>query len=501
MEIVTSALGYIGVIILLGLIGLLVVTILALRRVVPTNEVHIVQSGDQTISYGKGLKDGNVYYKWPTFLPKIGVTTSILPVSNFKLELENYDAYDKGRVPFVIDVVGFFRISDSNEAAQRVSTISELHDQLMFTLKGAVRAILASSEIEEILEGRGKFGEQFTAEVDKNLKEWGVQTVKSLELMDIRDAEGSSVINNIMAKNKSLIEKESRVAVASNRQEAEVAEINAKQAVATQQQIADEQVGRRTAEKDKNVGISKQEASQAILEAQRTTAEKDMAVKQVQQVRAAEIEKSVQIVAAEQAKEVVAIAAEAQKRRTIINAEAEKEQIVIKAEANKQQTLVEADASKQQTVLAAEATKAKTTLEAEGNLTKQLKNAQGIEAEGKAKGAADTAVLLAPVAAQAELSRVIGENAEYQAYLVSIRALEKDEKIGIAQSEALKAAGIKIFANTGTVQEGITSISGLLSGKGGATLAAMAESLGQTPAGAAILEKLVGAVAKPADKK
>src|SRR5262245_60053541 len=85
--------------------AIFVVIALLLRRVVNTNEVHIVQSSRKTTSYGKDTGAGNVYYEWPHWLPIIGVTKIVLPVSVFKIELESYDAYDTGRVPFEVDVV------------------------------------------------------------------------------------------------------------------------------------------------------------------------------------------------------------------------------------------------------------------------------------------------------------------------------------------------------------------------------------------------------------
>jgi len=59
----------------------LIVYVLSLRRIVPTNVVHIVQRGNTTISYGVG-KTSNVYYEWPSWIPKFGVTVRELPVSN-----------------------------------------------------------------------------------------------------------------------------------------------------------------------------------------------------------------------------------------------------------------------------------------------------------------------------------------------------------------------------------------------------------------------------------
>ena len=90
----------------LASIGILVA--LFLRRVVPTNEVHIVQSGKSTVSYGKDHSAGNTYYEWLSWIPMVGIVKIILPVSVFDEDLESYEAYDMGRLPFVVDVKAFF---------------------------------------------------------------------------------------------------------------------------------------------------------------------------------------------------------------------------------------------------------------------------------------------------------------------------------------------------------------------------------------------------------
>ena len=179
-------------------IAIVILVALFLRRVVPTNEVHIVQSGKSTVSYGKDHNSGNTYYEWPSWIPVVGIVKIVLPVSVFDEDLESYEAYDKGRLPFVVDVKAFFRITDSNVAAQRVSSFDELRNQLRAILQGAVRTILASADIEEIMQGRSQFGEQFTKEVEAQLTNWGVSTVKNIELMDIRDSVSTHVIKNIM---------------------------------------------------------------------------------------------------------------------------------------------------------------------------------------------------------------------------------------------------------------------------------------------------------------
>ena len=75
----------------------------------------------------------------------------VLPVSVFDLSLSSYEAYDKERLPFLVDVTAFFRISDSNKAASRVHTFAELNDQLRSIVQGAVRSILELAGISYVL--------------------------------------------------------------------------------------------------------------------------------------------------------------------------------------------------------------------------------------------------------------------------------------------------------------------------------------------------------------
>lgn len=440
-SIITIALAVVG-----GFIGVwLIQAILSLRTVVSTNDVHIIQRGKVTVSYGKDQSAGNVYYAWPAWLPFLGCTVIRLPMHVFDVDLDGYAAYDKDRVPFVVDVMAFFRVEDTGLAAQRVHTFDELKKQLEGILQGACRSILATSEINEILEGRSTFGEKFTKEVDHNLEAWGVRTVKCIELMDIRDAKDSKVIDNIMAKKKSAIERESRVTVAENIRAAEEAEVIAKREVALRKQEADQQVGQRAAEKDKQVGVANEQAKQEIKAQAKVTAERDMEVARVQEVKKAEIVRDVQVVAAEQ-----------EKRTQVIKAEGEKQ---------------------------------KTVTIAQGSLEQAKLHAEGVRAEGEAKGAADTAIAMAPVNAQTALAREIGSNLGYQKYLIEIRVVEKDEAIGKANADALKSAKpeIKVIANN--VGDGFSGVLDVLTPKGGTAIAGALEALAQSEVGRSVVEK------------
>lgn len=428
----------------------IIITILAMayRRVVETNTVHIVQSSGKTVSYGKDQTAGNTYYAWPSWIPVLGVKVIQLPMSVFDQTLDAYSAYDKDRLPFVIDVMAFFRISDSNMAAQRIASFSELLEQLRSILQGAVRSIMASVDIHEILEGRSKFGELFTKEVDEQLKQWGVQTVKCIEIMDIRDAKDSAVIHNIMAKKKSEIEKDSRVTVAKNMQQAQEAEIEARREVDLKNVNAAQAVGMAKADQEKLVGTQTEKSKQEVLAEAKITAEKQMEVKRVEQVKTAEIDKDVAVVAAER-----------QKQTNIIDAEGKAQQ------------------------------EAKI---AEGALKATKFKAEGITAEGTAKAEAEKALQLAPVQAQITLAKEIGENEGYQTYLVRLREVEKEEKVGIEQAKSLQKADIKVIANAGNPTDGVTNVMDLFSAKGGTQLSAMVEAFAQTDAGKSVLAKFTG---------
>ncbi len=128
----------------------------AYRTVVEPNEVHIVQGRSGTTTYGKApegdniednVKVNNSYYAWPAWWPVIGVQVRVLPLSVFDQKLTNYEAYDIGKVPFVVDVVAFFRISNPAIAAKRTDDMNELKCQLESILQGAVITILANDEI------------------------------------------------------------------------------------------------------------------------------------------------------------------------------------------------------------------------------------------------------------------------------------------------------------------------------------------------------------------
>lgn len=445
--------------------------VLSLRRIVPTNVVHIVQRGDKTVSYGIG-KGTNVYYEFPAWIPKLGVIVRVLPVSNFDIDLFKYSAYDKDRVPFVVDVKAFFHIADTNKAAEKVESFEELKKQLENVVQGAVRSILAKSKLEEIMEERSIFGEKFTENVKTDLQNWGVEAIKNIELMDIRDSDGSNVIHQIMAKRISAIDMESRSEVAQNRKVAQQAELEAQQAIdvtkAQTEQIAGEAaakskqaIGIANAEAEKNSGIAKQDAVSEIAKAEKKTAEQKMEVVKINAIKQAEIDREAAIITQEQ-----------EKRQTEIAAEADKFKVETEASAKLEAKKKEAEAIK--TVGSAEA--------------------DVIKAKGLSAAEAEKEMQLAGVVAQTTLAQEIGDNKPYQDYLVRIREVEITGEVNKVQytslATALAGADLKLLVNSGDVHSGLNSFSDLLSSKGGSAANGLLTTLKDTAAGAGIVHLL-----------
>lgn len=440
-----------GVLISVGILVFFAAVIgiaLMFRRVVATNEVHIVQSARATTSYGRGTGHGNTYFEWPAFLPILGVTKVILPVSNFDVDLKDYEAYDEGRLPFRVDVKAFFRIADSNEAAQRVASFEELQHHLTAVVQGSVRVVLATSTIEEIMQGRSKFGIAFTNEVADQLKSWGVETVKNIELMDIRDSQNSKVIANIMEKKKSQIEAESRIEVAKNHRNADIAEIEATRETNLKSEEAKQTVGLRQVEVNQQLQTGAEKSAQLVRDQQKLTKEKDMAILEIETVR--------------------------------------------KAEITKKQGLIVAEQNRQAVVIQAEGSKTVTTLKAEADLEAKRREAEGVAALGIATAESEKALLMAPVQAQVTLAKEIGQNKEYQQYLITVEQIKAHQAVGIAQAEALQDAEIKVIANSGSATGAINSLGDLFSSKGGTAVGAMLEGLKQSETGETLLSRFTG---------
>lgn len=411
------------------------------RTVVPTNMMHIVQSSKASKAYGKSSDNGNVYYAWPAFLPIIGVTVSSFPESIFEITLDKYEAYDSKRLPFLVTVSAFFRIMNPTDAAQRVSSFKELNEQLSKVVQGAVRRVLAEHGLNDIMQMRGELGEAFTSQVQEQVAQWGAVPVKALELMDLRDAPGSSAIADIMEMEQSRIESVSRTAVAENKRAAEIAVIQAQQAIDLSNEEARQSVGQRRAQVEESVGIATEQANQRVAAERKQTTLLDMAVVREREVATASIAKDVATTKAQEQAEVLSISAEADR-------------------------------------IAAN------------------KRAEAALAEGKARAESEALMLQAPVTAQLNLATGIGANLDYQRYLIMVDQVAASRDVGLRMAEALSNASLHVIANGGgvngggNIMEGTQGLLKMFDPQVGTQLAGMATALNATPEGAKLFGSL-----------
>lgn len=467
-----QVLPWIGYVLVAVLVILFVRWFLSLRRVVRPSEVHVVRRSKKTEIYGDTTKlksvntsgaekldsevAGNAYYDIPTWIPRFGVVVQKLPLNNFSVDLKGYEAYDKDKLPFVVDITAFFRIDDYKQAASRIEDNKTLIEHLKTIVQGAVRTILAKDTLDQIMIQRSVYGKQFTTEVENNLREWGIVPVKSIELMDVRDKDGEHVIDDIMKKKKSFINAESRKEVAKNNQEAKLAEIEAEKEIALRGEEKEEAVGKRKAAREEAVGIAGEQQKQKVNEEAKITKEKEMEVTKVGTVRQAEINKEAAKINAESLVQV----AEQNKAAAEFNATAE---LITK------------------------------TKEAEANLVLAEKEAKGTEVKGAANALAEEKLGLARVQPQITLAKEIGENKGYQSYLIEIRRVEASQAVGVEQAKNLGNAQIKIVANAGdSIQGGVNSVMDLFTAKGGQSLGSMLEAFAGTEQGQKLLSKVFG---------
>lgn len=338
--------------------AIFIIILVNLRRVVPTNEVHIVQRKSSSTVHGRWFKWWNVYISWPAWVPGFWVEVQKLPLSIFSLQLNGYKAYDSWKVPFIVDVTAFFVIKEPETAAQKIFNISELKTQLNEILKWVVRKTLASKDIIDIMESRVEIKDEFYQEVFSAVKDWWVD-LKNVEFMDIRDPDddSSSVIENIMNKKRSQIESESQIEVAENQKramiekEAKNSEARARAAEAKSKADIVEYDSRRLSdlkrienekltqnleiEKEQTLAMQREEAKQKLYESSKVTRERELAIKELEEQKNAEINRNIEIIRAEEASKKSLIDAEAKARAIEIQAEADRKKAEFEAEAEK----------------------------------------------------------------------------------------------------------------------------------------------------------------------
>lgn len=260
-----------GIVIVVGIIAVIVIFLIFFSltyTVVNPNEAHVVvvMNGGRKI-YSPSIQDGNKQNTAYFYIPFL-MRRNILPLANVKMEIPKFDLKDQKVAPFICEVTCWFRVRSPDIAMEKLdirdgdfegavrSTLEEL-------VRGIARASAMKQEILQIMSDRKTFGDVVQTEVNGSLKEWGLELVQ-LEIIDIYDDEGSTVIQDYEKMREATIRSTSRQMIASQNQQAEVAEANSQQVSGIARAKAEQEVQKTIVEKEKNIEITRQEAAKLI---------------------------------------------------------------------------------------------------------------------------------------------------------------------------------------------------------------------------------------------
>lgn len=299
-----------------------------LYKVVPVNEAHIriLQNSKMTFSARQGK---SAYWVVPfiTKLHKLPLCNLAIPVNDIKLN-------DKNMAKFVSDIMCFININNIDLAVERlILTDTEkelgfdfvkLSEDLRAIMESVGRTVTTKQTILDIYMNRSLLDQAITKEVEVVFPKWGIELV-DLELKDIKDAPGSTIIADIERKVASEIRRDADIRVATTTKEAELIKAE-----------AEETYRKRQIEKDRQIGMAEQFKNQEI-----ATKEIEANAQRIEAMRKLEVGQ------AEIEKQRMEQLAAGQKLKYTIEAEGQANQIqnVGKAEANIIQIKKEADAA------------------------------------------------------------------------------------------------------------------------------------------------------------
>ena len=318
--VVVLILGYVLRHILGGMLGL--------YRVVPVNEAHIrILQNTKSVFSSRVGKSAYWVVPFITKLHKLPLCNLAIPVNDIKLN-------DRDMAKFVCDIMCFVNINNIDLAVERlILTDTEkemgfdfikLSEDLRAIMESVGRTVTTKQTLLDIYMNRSLLDQAITREVEAVFPKWGIQLV-DLELKDIKDAQGSTIIQDIERKVAAEIRRDAEIRVATTTKEAELAKAE-----------AEESYRKRQIAKDQQIGIAEQEKNQQIAERE--------VIANIQKVEA---QRKLDVGRAEIEKQKIEQLAMAEKIKLTVEAEGHSSEIeqVGKAEANVIRIKKEADAA------------------------------------------------------------------------------------------------------------------------------------------------------------
>lgn len=333
--------------VLVGLV-VLVVAFLSTYTVVEPNQAHIVTR----MSYGRKVyspkigADGKPLGKTAYFYIPFLMKRDILYLTNVKEIISNIELHDKEVAPFLCDVVCWFHINNPALGAERLD-LSDPFESVRHSLINLIQAVgreaAMNQEILDIMRDRKTFRNSVKEAVAEGMEHWGVEVV-DLEINDIRDADGSSVIANYESIRQVSIATSARKQNAEKVREAIEVEQDNKQKAEVRTAEVEETIRKRQVGKDKAIGISEAERDLEIAQQTEKANVQKVSAARTLEVGTADVVREATIKRAEGEGEAIRIKGEKQAAVTKLTGTAEANVVEAKglAEAKAKDAMAEA---------------------------------------------------------------------------------------------------------------------------------------------------------------
>ncbi|MDR1449633.1 MAG: flotillin family protein [Propionibacteriaceae bacterium] len=400
----TTLIGVAGLVVIVVLLALFIVT---RYRVASPNEAYII-----TGRRGKAIRDtqglvthdlsgqkvvmGGGVFVWP-FIQRL----HILELTSRRIPIQIRGAISGQGVKLNLDVVAVVKVGGNEDqiraAGQRfLSQQREIESFTQEVLAGALRAIVGSLSVEQIIRDRAAFAQRVADEAESSLTGQGL-VLDAVQIQDITD--DGSYLSDLGRPEAARVQQLAAIAEAKARQAAEQARAAAEQEIA----VANRQLVLKQAEIKAETDAALAQAAAAGPLAQ---ADRDQAI------------------LAEQEK--VAVRQAALKDRQLDTevrkpSDAERYRVETEAAARRQSLILEAEARKVSVVTAAEAEAEQARLTGEGDKSRRSALAEAVAIEGAKAGEAERARRVAEATAleaegKAEASAILAKgNAEAEA--------------------------------------------------------------------------------------
>jgi len=391
METIISVVGLVVVIVLIALF------FVTRYRVARPNEAYIItgRRGKEvrnqltgTVSRdlsGQKVVMGGGVFVWP-FIQRLHV----LELTSRRIPIAIRGAISGQGVKLNLDVVAVVKVGGNEDqiraAAQRFLTQqSEIESFTQEVLAGALRAIVGSLTVEQIIRDRAAFAQRVADEAEASLTGQGL-VLDAVQIQDITD--DGNYLADLGRPESARIQQLASIAEAQARQAAEQARAKAEQEIAIANRelmLKQAEIKAQTDAAQAQAGaagpLAQAERDQAILSEQEKVAVRQAALKDRQ--LDTEVRKP-----ADAERYRVETEAAARRQAEILEAEAKKAAAIAAAEAEAEKARLTGEGDKARRVALAEATAVEGAKAGEAEKTRRVAEADAVRAEGEAEASA-----------------------------------------------------------------------------------------------------------------